>query len=327
MKKRLFVMGLLIAMLSISVFANGTSESGTATGGADEYPVKKVTFICPSAAGGAMDSNTRFLAPYLDKYLSAKVDVVNMGGSACWIGWKYMCDQKKDGSFISYANFPNMITGYLDPQATLNMDRSSFEFIALYTSDMNVIMANKEESRFSTGKEFFEYANNNVVTIGDAGARTDDAVAIALLEQKLGFKFQHVHFQNSAEGFAALLGGHIDILMGNVSEAVNKGVEVKSILVLSEKRSSYLPNVETTYENGIKVENASSRGVVASKGLDPKAKELLIAASKEAMEDSEQLAGAQKQGINVTPMYGDDFAKWAETQETNIKGIYSLLDN
>ena len=30
-------------------------------------------------------------------------------------------------------------------------------------------------------KEFFEYAKNNIVTIGTAGARTDDAVAVAML--------------------------------------------------------------------------------------------------------------------------------------------------
>jgi tripartite-type tricarboxylate transporter receptor subunit TctC len=322
MKKRLFVMGLLMVALSLSAFANGTQESADAAG----YPVKKLTFICPSDAGGAMDSNTRFLAPYLEKHLGTKVDVVNMGGSACWVGWKYMYDQKKDGSYISYANFPNMITGYLDPQATLNMDRSSFEFLALFTSDMNVIMANKKEARFTTGKEFLEYAKNNVVTIGDAGARTDDAVAVALLEQKLGYKFQHVHFQNSAEGFAALLGGHIDALMGNVSEAVNKGAEVKPVLVLSKERSAYLPDVQTAYENGVEVENSSSRGVVAATGIDAKAKEMVIAALKKAMADPDLLENAKKQGINVTPIYGADFAAWAETQEKNIKGIYNLLD-
>ena len=323
--KKLLVVCLVLAMLATSLFAQGSQEA--AEGASAGYPHKKITFICPSAAGGAMDNNTRFLAPYLEKYLGAKVDVTNMSGSACWVGWKFLYEQKKDGSYISYANFPNMITGYLDPQANLGMDRSSFEFLALYTADDNVIMAKPGEKRFTNGKEFLEYAKNNVITLGDAGARTDDAVAVALLEKELGFKFQHVHFQNSAEGFAALLGGHIDALMGNVSEAINKGSDILSIMTLTKERSPYLPDVQCTFENGVKVENSSSRGVVAAKGLDPKAKELLIAALKQAMEDPEQLEGAKKQGINVTPLYGDDFAKWAETQENNIKGIYDMLDN
>lgn len=324
MIKKLAIACLAMA-LSAPLFAQGGQEASASS--AAGYPVKKVTFICPSAAGGAMDSNIRLLAPYLEKYLGMKVDVVNMGGSACWVGWKYLYEQKKDGSYISFANFPNMITGYLDPQANLGMDRTSFEFLAMLTSDDNVVMAKPGETRFTNGKEFLDYARNNVVTLGDAGARTDDAVAVALLEKELGFTFQHVHFQNSAEGFAALLGGHVDALVGNVSEAVSKGGDVLSLLTLAKERSSYLPDVQCTYELGVKVDNSSSRGVVAAKGLDATAKRYLLDALKKAMEDPELLENAQKQGVAITPVYGDDFSKWAETQETNIKGIYNMLDN
>lgn len=320
--KKVITILLVVLLAATALFAQGQAENS-----ASSYPLKKVTFICPSAAGGAMDSNTRFLAPYLEKHLGAKVDVTNMGGAACWVGWKYLYEQNKDGSFISYANFPNMITGYLDPQADLGMDRESFEFLALFTSDDNIIMANPKEKRFTNAEEFIEYAKNNVVTLGDAGPRTDDAVAVALLEKELGFSFQHVHFNNSAEGFAALLGGHIDVLMGNVSEAVTKGSEVMDIMILSAERSPYLPEVQTAVEIGLNVTNSSSRGVVAAKGLDENAKALLIEALKGAMEDPELLENAAKQGIAVTPIYGDEFAAWAETQEKNIKSIYDMLDN
>ena len=124
-----------------------------------------------------------------------------------------------------------------------------------------------------------------------------------------------------------MLGGHIDVLMGNVSEAVTKGSEVLDIMVLSEERSAYLPDVQTAIEIGINVTNSSSRGVVAAKGLDENAKELLIAALKSAMEDPELLENAEKQGIAVTPIYGEEFAVWAETQEKNIKSIYDMLDD
>jgi tripartite-type tricarboxylate transporter receptor subunit TctC len=53
---------------------------------------------------------------------------------------------------------------------------------------------------------------------------------------------------------------------------------------------------------------------------------LLLAALKKAMEDPEQAAGAEKIGINVTPIYGDDFEKWMEEQEKNVSGIFNLLD-
>ncbi len=292
----------------------------------EKYPFDPLTFICPSAAGGAMDNNTRFLAPYLAKYLNTNVDVVNMSGSACWVGWSYLCSNPADGSLISYANFPNMITGYLDPNAGLGMDRNNFEFLALFTSDYNALMAKKDETRFANAAEFFEYAKNNTVTLADAGARTDDAVAVALLEQELGFKFQHVHFQNSAEGFAALMGGHVDALMGNVSEAVGKGGEVITLGILADERDANLADVMTLKEAGVNVTFSSSRGVVAAKGLDPQAKETLISALKAAMEDPELLENAAKQSIAVTPIYGEDFENWMVEQEANVSSIYNLLD-
>ena len=306
--------------------SSGEATTAALSGEEGGYPVEELTFLCPSDAGGAMDNNTRFLAPYLEKYVGAKVDVINMGGSACWVGWKHLTEQPLDGSMISYANFPNMLTGYLDPAASIGLDRNNFEFLALYTSDVNAIMAKKDETRFTNAQELFDYAKDNVVTIGTAGARTDDAVAVALLEKELGYQFQHVHYQNSAEGFAAVMGGHIDVLMGNVSEAVTKGDEIKTLAVLSKERSEYLPDVQSVYEAGIEVEASSSRGVIAAKGVDPAAKEALIEALKSAMEDPEQLEEAKKQGIAVTPIYGEDFEKWMEEQETNIKAIFDLLD-
>lgn len=63
--------------------AAGNQDAQNTAGG---YPVDKVTLLCPSDAGGAMDQNCRMMAPYLEKHLGVPVEVTNMGGSACWIG-------------------------------------------------------------------------------------------------------------------------------------------------------------------------------------------------------------------------------------------------
>jgi len=321
---------LAVAALVLALFAGcGKTEGGKAasSSSAGASP-KEVTFLCPSAAGGAMDANSRLIAPYIQKHLGKPVNVVNMGGSAGWVGWKHLHDAPRDGSMLSYANFPNMINGYLDPKNTVGLDKSNFEFLALYTSDINVVAANAKEKRYSNAKEFFDYARKNLVTVADAGARTDDAVAVALLEKALGFKFKRVHFQNSAEGLAALYGGHVDAWVGNVSEvlAPSKNGEMKVLAVLDKKRSEYLPNVQTAHEVGVEVVNSSSRGIIAAKGLDPTEKEKIMQAIKKAMEDPEQLAAAEKQGVGVTPLYGADFEAWVNEQDKNIRGIFDLLD-
>lgn len=294
----------------------------------ENFAPSKLTMLCPSAAGGAMDSNSRLLAPYLEKHLGKPVSVVNMGGSAGWVGWKYLHDAARDGSYVSYTNFPNFINGYLDPGNTVGLDKDDFEYLALYTSDVNVVACNKDEKRFTNAKEFFDFAKKETVIIADAGARTDDAVAVALMEQAIGHEFQRVHFQNSAEGLAAIYGGHIDAWVGNVSEvlAPHRDGEMIVLAILDKERSPLLPDVQTSWEAGVEVSNSSSRGVIAAKGIDPAAKQAIITALKAAMEDPAQLEAAAKQGVAVTPIYGDDFEAWIQEQDKNVKGIFNLLD-
>lgn len=290
----------------------------------------ELTFVCPSNAGGAMDQNTRFLAPYIQKHYGDTVNVVNMGGSGGWIGWKYLDKGPRDGSMICYANFPNMTNGWIDPNNNTGLGKDSFEYLALYTSDMCVLAANKDEKRFTNMAEFIEYAKSGKepITTGTANPRSDDAVAGVLLGQALGVELRRVAFNGSAEGLAALYGGHIDTWIGNVSEVVAPLAEKEMIVlcVMDKKRSPLLPDVPCTAELGLDVVFSSSRGIIVPKGTDPAAKKNLIDVFRKAFEDKEQLENAGKFGIEVTPLYGDDFQKWIDEQDAAIRKIFHLLD-
>lgn len=308
-----------------------SAQSDTAlTGQPLEYPVEKVTLLCPSDAGGAMDQNCRLVAPYLEKYLGVPVEVTNMGGSACWIGWSYICNEAaKDGSYISFANFPNMITGYLDPSNTTGLDHTSFEFLEMFTSDTNVILAAEGESRFTDLESMLEYAKDNIVTVADAGARTDDAVCIAQLEQASGANLQHVHFENTAGGMAAIQGKQVDLLVCNVSEAVEpiQSGSLIGIGVMDTKASPFLPDVPCSGDFGYEISCSSSRGFICSKDMDENAKELICQALEQMMADADLQEAAEKAGINLAPMDNAEFTGWVADQNDAISEIFDMLDS
>lgn len=294
-----------------------------------QYPVDKVTLLCPSDAGGAMDQNCRMVAPYLEKYLGVPVEVTNMGGSACWIGWSYICNEAaKDGSYISYANFPNMITGYLDTTNTTGLDNTSFEFLEMFTSDTNVILAAEGESRFTDLESMLEYAKDNVVTVADAGARTDDAVCVAQLEKASGVNLQHVHFENTAGGMAAIQGKQVDLLVCNVSEAVEsiESGNVVGIGVMDKERSPFLPDVQCSGDLNYDLSCSSSRGFICAKDMDEGARALVCEALEAMMEDEQLKEAADKAGINLAPMDRDEFTSWVEGQNDAIRDIFDRLD-
>ena len=305
------------------------ASSDADTAAAAEYPVDKITLICPSDAGGAMDQNCRFIAPYLEKYVGVPVDVTNMGGSACWVGWSYLINQApKDGSYISYANFPNMITGYLDPSNTTGLNNKNFDFLEMFTSDTNVIVAASGESRFTDLKSMLEYAKNNTLTIADAGARTDDAVCVAQLEKASGVQFQHVHFENTAGGMAAIEGKQVDLLVCNVSEVtenISSGT-VTGIGVISKNKSDILPDLQCAGDLGYDIDCSSSRGVICASDMDESAKSALETALSNMMKDSELKDAAAKAGINLAPMDEKEFSNWVVEQNDAISAIYDMLD-
>lgn len=306
--------------------SEASAEEGQTASG---YPVDKVTLLCPSDAGGAMDQNCRMVAPYLEKHLGVPVEVTNMGGSACWIGWSYLYNEAaKDGSYISYANFPNMITGYLDPANSTGLDNTSFQFLEMFTSDTNIILAASGEDRFTDLESLLEYAKNNVVTVADAGARTDDAVCVAQLEKASGVTLQHVHFENTAGGMAAIQGKQVDLLVCNVSEAVEpiESGAVTGIGVIDRERSAFLPEIQCSGDLGYDISCSSSRGFICAQGMDDNAKALVCEALEAAMNDPELQEAAEKAGINLAPMNEAEFSGWVEEQNEAIGAIYDMLD-
>lgn len=306
--------------------AAGTQDTQDTAGG---YPVDKVTLLCPSDAGGAMDQNCRMMAPYLEKHLGVPVEVTNMGGSACWIGWSYLYNEApKDGSYISFANFPNMITGYLDTTNTTGLDNTSFQFLEMLTSDTNIIVAAEGEDRFTDLESLLAYAKENVVTVADAGARTDDAVCVAQLEKASGVSLQHVHFENTAGGMAAIQGKQVDLLVCNVSEAVEpiESGAVTGIGVIDKERSAFLPDLQCSGDLGYDISCSSSRGFICAQGMDEQAKALVCQALQAAMEDPELQDAAEKAGINLAPMDEKEFTGWVTAQNDAISQIFDMLD-
>lgn len=319
---------------SSSTAASSTAASSTAAEASSEaaapaYPTDKVTLLCPSDAGGAMDQNCRMVAPYLEKYLGVPVEVMNMGGSACWVGWSYIYNEApKDGSYISFANFPNMITGYLDPTNTTGLDNTNFEFLEMLTSDVNVIVAAPGESRFTDLESMLEYAKSNTLTVADAGARTDDAVCVAQLEKETGVSLQHVHFENTAGGMAAIQGGQVDLLVCNVSEAaepVESGAVV-GIGVIDTQSSPFLPELQCAGDLGLNLSCSSSRGFICAQGMDEDAKALVCEALAAAMADADLQAAADTAGVALAPMNETEFTAWVEQQNDAISAIYDMLD-
>jgi len=221
---------------------------------AQEYPARTVTIIVPFAAGGPADITGRIIADIFNRHLGQKFVVENVGGAGGTIGALRAARAVADGytilsghlgtNALAPAFYPNL--GY-DPQ-------KDFEPIGL-TAEYPELLVVRKEFPANNLKEFIAYAKSNAskLNVGHAGLGSVSYIGCLLLHAAIGIKPTMVPFTGTAPVLNAMLGGQIDYecdpVLGTLSQ-VQAGT-VKALAIAAKKRSPMLPDVPTSFEQGL----------------------------------------------------------------------------
>ncbi len=312
-----------------SASSNQQQTSGDAADAKkDDFPNKAINLIVSYAAGGGTDVGARILAPFVEKELGVPINVINKPGGGGWVGWTELATADPDGYTIGYINSPNLMTGYLDPKQNREHNLDSFALIANHIKDPGAIAIRVDEKRFTNINELVEFAKQNKVTATSTGVGSDDHLAALKLNDKFGTQFTSVHNGGAAEGLAAVMGGHVDVLFANVSEVAeqHQNNEIKVIAVMSEERSPYLSDVPSLAESGFAgVTSSAARGIAAPKGIDPQRLEILRAAFEKGIKNGEQIMKQEEASLQVDYMDGEEYLKMLKRDEQEIIGLRELL--
>jgi tripartite-type tricarboxylate transporter receptor subunit TctC len=221
---------------------------------AQDYPARAVTIIVPFAAGGPADITGRIVADIFNRHLGQKFVVENVGGAGGTIGALRAARAAADGytilsghlgtNALAPAFYPNL--GY-DPQ-------KDFEPIGL-TAEYPELLVVRKDFPADNLKEFVAYAKSNAskLNVGHAGLGSVSYIGCLLLNSAIGIKPTMVPFTGTAPVLNAMLGGQIDYecdpVLGTLSQ-VRAGT-VKALAIAARKRSPMLPDVPTSFEQGL----------------------------------------------------------------------------
>lgn len=236
-------------------------------------PGKPITMVVPFGAGGPTDVAARLLVPGLEKELKTSITVVNKPGASTQIGVTQVATSRPDGYTIGFVSLPQVSTIYLDPERQAVFKRESLQPLAMHVVDPMVISVRKDSPYKTVGELLaFAKANPNKLKGGTGGFMGTPHLAWLELERVSGTQFSLVHFEGSAPGTTALLGGHIDVLIDTVggSFARAKSGDIRVLAVMDAQENVHLPGVKTLQAQGINLHFAASRGLVAPAGT-PKA--------------------------------------------------------
>jgi len=308
-----FLAALVILDLALPAVAPGASFPDKA---------RTLTHIVAYPPGGGTDVTARLVAPLLEKELGIQVQVLNKPGAGGQVGFTELARSKPDGYTIGNLILPTVITTYLNPDRKAVFSRKSFELLALQDNDPG-ILAVKANSPYNTLKDLVvdAKANPGKIRTTTSGILSDDHIAALLTQQVANVKLSIVHFDGSAPGRTAVLGGHVEAFYGNASEILSqvKGGEMRVISVFDKARSKFYPEVKTAEEEGLPIFSGVHRGIGMPAGAPKEVRDALAKALGKIITGAE--FGEKMGKLGYAPLYMDPekyAAFWTE-YEANAK--------
>ncbi|MDM0108519.1 tripartite tricarboxylate transporter substrate binding protein [Variovorax sp. J22R24] len=294
--------------------------------GAQSFPSRPVTLICPWPAGGSTDRHMRALAELAGKNLGQSVIVENRPGGGGTTGPGTMAlTAKPDGYTIS--QYPMGMLRVPHMQKMQWHPLKDFTFI-LGVSGYTFGLTVRADSPFRTFNDYIEAARKDPgkVDYGSTGIGSSPHLLMEEVAINAKVSLNHISFKGNADLQQALLGGHV-MAQSDASgwgKLVDDG-QMRLLVTFGDKRTKRWPNVPTAQELGYGVVSTSPYGLAAPKGMDPVVARTLHDAFKKAMEDPRHVELLDQLDQDAWYRSGDDYAKWARDTHAKDKLLIERL--
>ena len=285
------IMGIL---LSLTFFLPVISTGGVWA--QEKFPSRPIQFVIPWAAGGGGTINAQALQPHFEKSIGGSVQIVNKPGGAGTIAWNFVANSPPDGCTTGIVNPSTVVTLYTT-KTGIPLDR--FDPIA-YTVYIPAGVVVRAESPWKTFKEFIDHAKANPgkVQMANSGHAAMYHIGIVGIEMAMGVKFTHVPFKGTGPCITALMGGHVDGSLNEISTLLPyvESKKFRILAVCSPNRSPAVPDAPTFREFGFDLDVGTWYAYVAAKGTPKDRLMKLQDAFRAGVESNEFKSLYQKQG-------------------------------
>jgi tripartite-type tricarboxylate transporter receptor subunit TctC len=265
----------------------------------------------------------RIMQKYWNKYAPQPWVFVYKPGAGGIIGFTEIAKARPDGYTIGGLNVPHIILQPLAQNAQFTPD--SFKYICQVVNDPQCIAVRKD-SPYQSTSEIIAAARKNPgkIRVGLVGPLSGHHLMFLDYGKKYpDAKLTSVFYKGAADQNAALLGGEIDMIFGNINDVMRSIDEFRVLNVAAEKRNDFLPDVPTLREAGIDMVSDIRRCFAAPKGIKPAELDALRVLFKKICEDPEYLADMKKAGQPAEYMDGEAFAAYIAGQQAHAQEALS----
>ena len=235
-----------IAACALTAFA---SASASAQG----FPDRPIRIVVPYTPGAAADLSIRLMQPALEKQLGQPLVIDYKAGAGGAIAAQEVARARPDGhTLLLGATNTFVIDPYMRPRP--DDPQASLVPLVKIAEVPGVLFAGKSLwARTWKDVEAKVRAPGARVNFGSPGVGTTPHLSLLLLNQTLGADIAHVPFKGSQPAIQALVGGDIQLYLGNYQplEAFVRQDRVVPIAVVAPRRLAGLPDVPTAAEAGV----------------------------------------------------------------------------
>ena len=323
--------GFLLVGIGLLAGCGSMAAKPATTNSAGKYPEKPITVIVPFSAGGALDIIARALEKRSSKYLGQSLIVVNKPGAAGSIGLNELAGASPDGYTIGITS-PEIILNPLYGPTKYNYTTALAPIAQVSTASMVIVTRADQPWRNLTDLVQYAKLHPSELKFGNTGIGSIPHIIGETFAQAADISIEHVPFRGASETTAALLGGHIQVLIVNpmsVSDYIKAG-KIRGLAVTGEHIVD--PNfdqIPTLKEVGYDIVLSNWYGVAVPKEVPPEIKAKIADGFQKIIQDPEFKQDIEKLGLPIVYLNPHDTeAVWLADQQkyTRIIQETGILD-
>lgn len=293
-----------------------------------KYPTKPIQVIVGFAPGGT----DVILRPFIDKmpdYLGQPMTFIYKTGATGTLGAGFVVSSKPDGYTVLGGNAA-MLT--VTPQVQkVSYSLESFTPICVLAESYSTLWV-LSNARWKNIGELVADAKENPgkISFVSPGTLSVQRLLVEAFAREAGIKLNHIPAQGGSSVVTPLLGGHVDMSVGDVAIGLPhfKAGTVRPLGIFNTKRVRFLPNCPTFAEQGYAVDTSMGYGLSGPKDMPRDVVEALSLAARKVYENNKAslLDSYDKIGTDIRYLPPDEFSASLYRERDFFSKIVKELD-
>jgi putative tricarboxylic transport membrane protein len=291
--------------------------------------LEDLRIIAPAKPGGGWDQTARSLEEVVRALnLAGTVSVENVTGAGGTIGLAQLAGKESGNAKVLMVMGLVMVGAILTNGSAVTLAQTTP--IARLTGEWEVVVV-PAASEFKTLADLTAKlkADAGAVAFGGGSAGGTDHILAGLIAKAAGAdltKLNYIPFSGGGEALAAILGGHVAAGISSYSEWEGqiKSGELRLLAISSGEKVEGIDG-PTLKEQGIDVELANWRGVVAPPELDDAGKAALIDLVKQIHDSAEWKKILTDKKWTDLYLSGDEFAALVKEEDTRTTEVLKAI--